>query len=229
MKHCYLGIENINLNATQKKAFLNVLKELGMFSDVYPAIRQSSLEEVQKELILEALYKHGREVDIVRLVERIDKQQADYDNEEIDASLPDMTPLTVQEKTGLANLFEEHESEIHPERVSHWRIKPDGEAIVLEGLFKDENLTVDAIKKFLGNIFGIDWNTIEHNVSGVTFDTLETPIVTYSRGGINYIRFALFGGKDASREEAGKEVREYIKDWDEVVRIIDVIDAPEIL
>lgn len=212
MKHCYLGIENLNLNSAQKKAFVNALKELGLFGGVYPVIRASSLDATQKELILDALHEHGRKLDVARLIRRIDKQQADFDDEEIDAPAPDMTPLTAKEKRGLAKLFDEHEPKTIPALINHWRVRPDGEAIILEGML---NVSVDIIKKFLGDTFGIDWTTINHSVSSVTFVALKTPVVTYSRGGTNYIRFALFGGQDASLEEARIEVREYIKDWDE--------------
>lgn len=215
MKHCYLGIENINLNANQKKAFMQTLKELGSFGGIYSEIRQSSLDATQKELILTELYKHGKPLDVARLINRIDKQQADFEDEEINGSEPDMTPLTNAEKKGLKKLFEKYEPKGSPAKINHWRVRPDGNAIILEAEFKDESITVDAIKKFLGNVFGIDWNTIDHKISNTIFDTLETPIVTYSRAGMDYIRFALFGGKDASWEESGQEARAYIKDWDE--------------
>lgn len=37
-----------------------------------------------------------------------------------------------------------------------------------------------------------------------------TPIVTFSRGGTDYLRFALFGGQGAAWMESGDECRGYL-------------------
>jgi hypothetical protein len=62
----------------------------------------------------------------------------------------------------------------------------------------------------LGAIFGIDPANIDHSTSSQTFDTLPTPIVTFSRLGTDYLRFALFGGIDANWQQSGDECRGYL-------------------
>ncbi len=102
--------------------------------------------------------------------------------------------------------------------VNHWRTRLDGEAVIFEALFDEDNLTVVKFKQRLGAIFGADPDTIDHVTVIRSFAGGSTPVVTFSRGGTDYLRFALFGGQGASWTASGDECRGYLAlyrdEWD---------------
>lgn len=102
-------------------------------------------------------------------------------------------------------------SDPQPARLNHWRTRTDNEAAIFEALFNENALTIQTFKDRLGVIFGVDPSTIGHTVNQVTFDTLPTPVVVFSRSGTNYLRFAAFGGVGATWPDSGDECRAYIK------------------
>ena len=101
-------------------------------------------------------------------------------------------------------------SDTQPARLNHWRTRLDNEAAIFEALFNEDNLTIPKFKQRLANIFSVDENTIDHSSQQQTFDTLPTPIVTFSRAGTNYIRFAAFGGVGATWEQSRQETLAYL-------------------
>jgi hypothetical protein len=128
LKHCYIGIENLNLNATQRDTLIDVLKALGPASDSQPA------------------------------------------------------------------------------HLNHWRTRLDNEAIILEALFNEDNLTVAAFKNRLAAIFGVD----PASVGDASSSTPYGPMVTFSRGGTDYLQFLLFGGAGATWQQSGDGCRAYL-------------------
>lgn len=102
-------------------------------------------------------------------------------------------------------------SDPQPARLNHWRTRTDGEAVILEALFNENNLTVARFKQRLGAIFGIGPATINHSTIQRDFAGFGTPVVTFSRDGTDYLRFALFGGLGAAWMESGDECRGYLK------------------
>lgn len=127
-RHCYIGTENLNLNATQRDTLIAALKALGPASDPQPA------------------------------------------------------------------------------RLNHWRIRLDGEAVIFEALFNTDNISVQAFKNRLANIFSVDPDTVDD----ATQQTAYGPAVTFSRGGTDYLRFLLFGGAGATWQESGDACRAYL-------------------
>jgi hypothetical protein len=101
-------------------------------------------------------------------------------------------------------------SDPQPARLNHWRTRLDNEAAIFEALFNEDNLTVDRFQQRLGAIFGVDPATIDHATQQASFADGATPIVTFSRGGTDYLRFALFGGTDAEWMNSGDECRGYL-------------------
>ena len=97
-------------------------------------------------------------------------------------------------------------SDPQPARLNHWRTRLDGEAAIFEALFNESNLTVDKFKQRLGAIFGVDPATIDDATQSTAFG----PVVTFSRGGTDYLRFLLFGGAGAAWMESGDECRGYL-------------------
>lgn len=97
-------------------------------------------------------------------------------------------------------------SDPQPARLCHWRTRLDNEAAIFEALFDEDNLTVARFKQRLGAIFGVDPATVDH----ATQQTQYGPVVTFSRGGTDYLRFALFGGTDAPWMDSGNACRAYL-------------------
>ena len=107
----------------------------------------------------------------------------------------------------------------NPQFRNHWRFSLDNQKGIFEALFDEDQLTVNQFKQWLGAIFGVDPVTIDNANSQQTFDTLPTPIVTFSRSGTNYIRFAAFAGVGATWAQSRREVLAYLAlnqtEWEE--------------
>ena len=101
-------------------------------------------------------------------------------------------------------------SDPQPARLNHWRTRLDGEAAIFEALFNENALTVAAFKSRLGNIFDVDPATIDHVAAGRSYAGGTTAVVTFSRGGTDHLRFALFGGVNTTWAESGDECRGYL-------------------
>ena len=84
-------------------------------------------------------------------------------------------------------------SDPQPARLCHWRTRLDGEAAIFEALFDESNLTVAKFKNRLGSIFGVDPAAIDHSIITRHFSEGNTPVVTFSYLGTDYLRFAPFG------------------------------------
>lgn len=115
MWHGYFGIENLNLNATQRATLVQALQQLGPASDPQPA------------------------------------------------------------------------------RLCHWRTRLDGDAAIFEALFNESNININTFKTRLGNIFDVAPATIDHNTQQVTLNQRQSAVVTFSRGGTDYLRIVFFG------------------------------------
>ena len=98
----------------------------------------------------------------------------------------------------------------YPQFRNHWRISLDQTKGIFEALFNQDNMTVDWFKARLGDIFGIDPATIDDSLQNVTLVDRNTPVVTFSRNGTDYVRFAAFGGVNASWQESRVEVLGYL-------------------
>lgn len=105
-----------------------------------------------------------------------------------------------------------------PAKLCHWRTRLDGEAIILEALFDEDNLTIAKFKDRLASIFGVAAGDIGHATVQRSFAGGTTPVVTFSYAGTDRLRFALFGGVGAAWQESGDECRGYlalnVDDWE---------------
>ena len=110
-------------------------------------------------------------------------------------------------------------SDPQPCMLCHWRFSLDSGKAIFEALFQESALTIDAFKDRLGTIFGVGPATIDHTLSNVTFAERSTPVAFFSRGGIDYLRMALFGGTGATWEQGRIEVLAYLAasraEWEE--------------
>ena len=94
------------------------------------------------------------------------------------------TLVTALQGLGLDN------SSSNPAHRNHWRVRNDNEAVIFEALFNEANLTTDAMKQWLGNIFGINPQGISDTVS----QTQYGPVATLTYNATNYIRVGVAGG-----------------------------------
>ena len=103
-----------------------------------------------------------------------------------------------------------------PACLCHWRTRLDKQAVILEALFNEDNLTINAFRNRLANIFGVDPDTIADS----TQQTQYGPLVTFSRNG-DRLRFLAFGGKGNTWANSGAWARAYLKanidDWEEPI------------
>ena len=106
-----------------------------------------------------------------------------------------------------------------PACLTHWRTRLDNKAAIFEALFDADHLTVDAFKARLAAIFDVEPAAIDHSLGSHTFDTLPTPVATFSYSGTDYLRLALFGGPSATWQQSGDEARAYLvlyaEQWEE--------------
>lgn len=104
-------------------------------------------------------------------------------------------------------------SDPQPARLCHWRTRPDSDAAIFEALFDEDNITIAAFKQRLGAIFSIDPATIDHDTNLVAFDARQSAVVTFGRGGTDYLRVVFFGYDGAdwpTWAESGDECRAYL-------------------
>ena len=104
-----------------------------------------------------------------------------------------------------------------PSHLCHWRYRPDGDAAIYEALFDFSQLTIAKTKARLGTIFNVEPDRIDHDVTEIVFAGLVTQIFTFSRGGTDYLRMAIFGGTGSNYDDSHAEVLGYLSanmdDW----------------
>jgi hypothetical protein len=101
-------------------------------------------------------------------------------------------------------------SDPQPCRLNHWRTRPDNNAVIFEAHFDVSNLTTDRFKQRLAAIFGVDEGDISHSVQNPSYADTTTVVVTFTYGGTDYLRFATYGGVDASWGQSKREVLGYL-------------------
>ena len=93
-----------------------------------------------------------------------------------------------------------------PARLNHSRTRLDGNAAMFEAAFGDNEVTIDAVKQYLANAFGVDPATITHVVA----QTAYGPLVTLARAGVDRLRLIQFGGVSPIWAESGEACRAYL-------------------
>ena len=167
-----------------------------MDKHVYLAIENIGLNDTQRDTLIDALKALGpkwssKEVEMFTPV----VYEYDEDGELISETGGDPYMETIYFHSGM------------PAHFNHWRVRLDKQAIILEALFNEDHLTVDAFKNRLSIIFNVEIDTI----TDVVQQTQYGPLVTF--GCITpRIRFLLFGGVNATWMESGDACRAYLAD-----------------
>lgn len=97
-----------------------------------------------------------------------------------------------------------------PNKRMHWRTRLDEEAVILETVFDEDNLTIAKFKQRLATIYGVDVSEIGDASTNQSFGGHTTPVVTFSYSATDRLRVAIFGGPSATWQESGDEAREYL-------------------
>lgn len=120
--------------------------------------------------------------------------------------------LSASQRATLVGVLRQLGPASHPQPCmrNHRRVRLDGEAVIFEALFNEDDLTVAWFKQRLGAIFDVDPETIDHDLSNVTFVARQTPVVVFSRSGTDYLRMALFGGPGTTWEQSRIEAIGYL-------------------
>jgi len=106
------------------------------------------------------------------------------------------------------------DSDPQPCHLNHRRIRPDNNAIIYEALFDQASISIDSVKTYLANIFGIAPTSVSHSVAFQTFSTIPTAVVTFTYNSIVRLRVAFFGkgnGAWPTWEQSRTETIAYIK------------------
>lgn len=83
----------------------------------------------------------------------------------------------------------------NPAIRNHWRIRVDNDAVIFEGDFDENQLTIAAIKARLATIFGVAVGTISHSTSqNATYGL----IVTFIHSAQNKVRMVAFGNNGSA-------------------------------
>lgn len=96
-----------------------------------------------------------------------------------------------------------------PAHLSHGRINGDGTKVNIEALFNESQLTIENVKKFLANAVGVNSNLIDDALQQSKYG----PIVTYSAGGTDRIRFLVCDGLNSNWNESRLAFASYLSDF----------------
>jgi hypothetical protein len=86
----------------------------------------------------------------------------------------------------------------NPSHRNHWRVRTDNNAVIFEALFGDNDLTVNAVKGYLANVFSVPVGDVSH----VLTDTAYGPLLTLSYAATSRLRVILFGGATPTYAES---------------------------
>lgn len=94
-----------------------------------------------------------------------------------------------------------------PARRNHWRVRLDTLAAIFEADWGDDDITVAALKRYLGTVFSVDPATIAHTVASTAYG----PVVTFQRpAGTNRLRLIQFGGAAPTLDESRAACQAYL-------------------
>jgi hypothetical protein len=93
------------------------------------------------------------------------------------------------------------------------RVRLDNQAIIWRAVYDENQLTPTALRNRLATIFGVAANTITSTVTTPTLGGQVTQVVTFTRGGTDYLRCVLFGkanGGWPTIQQSANAARSYV-------------------
>lgn len=85
------------------------------------------------------------------------------------------------------------QSSLFPNERMQLRTRLDNQAAIFEAVFDEADLTATAIRNRLATIFGVAANTITFSTTTVQLAGRATTLLTFTRGGTDYLRMVAFG------------------------------------
>ena len=108
-----------------------------------------------------------------------------------------------------------HNHAFNPRDLNHWRIRPDGEAVLFEAVFDAENLTVTNLRTRLANLFGVN----EQQIIMSTSQNQYGEMAVFSYNSVDRLRVGVFAGRQAgyadSQAAAQQFAIDFVSDWTE--------------
>jgi hypothetical protein len=101
-------------------------------------------------------------------------------------------------------------SDPQPSHRNHRRVRLDGDAVIFEAAFGDNDLTVSALRQYVADVFGVPVAQVTSATANQTFASIPSPIVTLTYQAVARLRVALFGGTSATWVQSAVEVRAYL-------------------
>lgn len=173
-----------------------------MDKHLYLAIENVGLNDTQRDTLIDALKALGPKWSS-ELYDTTTPIVYEYDQD------GEIISQTGGETITLTRYFHSNQ----PAIMNHWRVRLDKEAIIIEAMFKESSLTVDAFRNKLASIFNVDPSTITDALRNTQYG----PLVTFTRT-VPRLRFLLFGGVNATYKESGDAVRAFLaankSDWE---------------
>jgi hypothetical protein len=119
-----------------------------------------------------------------------------------------MTPAQVSILvTQLKALGQRNDDDI-PRFRNHWRIRPDNQAAIFEGVFDSSDLTSLKARNRLAAIFGVT----QVSVTYTTGSTAYGPLVTFTYNDTDQLRLGVFAGVAATYADSQSAVRQFLSD-----------------
>lgn len=94
-----------------------------------------------------------------------------------------------------------------PAERNHWRIRPDGDAVIFEARFNQDHISISAVKGYLANVFDVDVANISHTVTSTAYG----PLITLRYNSVNRLRLIQFGGASPTWDESRVAATAYLK------------------
>jgi hypothetical protein len=103
-----------------------------------------------------------------------------------------------------------HNHASNPRDRNHWRVRPDGEALIFEAIFNADNLTVESLRSRLDSIFNVNENLVSVSPSQNKYGELAV----FSYNSVDRLRVGVFGGRQAGYPESQAACQQFVVDFD---------------
>jgi hypothetical protein len=95
----------------------------------------------------------------------------------------------------------------YPHERNHWRVRPDGLAVIFEAVFDNSLMTAVAMRNRLAQLFGV----AQASVTYATTQTAYGPVVTFTYNAIARLRMGVFGGVDATYADSWAAAQAFLQ------------------
>jgi hypothetical protein len=104
----------------------------------------------------------------------------------------------------------------NPRDRNHWRVRPDGNAVIFEAAFDAEQLTLSSFEARLAALFGVSAGQI----GAATSQNQYGEVAVFSYNNVDRLRLGVFGGRQAGYKESQLSAQQFLiafaSDWNGV-------------